>query len=286
MPTHRLCLLLCTASLHAHSAESPAFEIAPVPATAKFTDPIYQIWCGSMIEGDDGKFHLFYSRWPAALGHKAWVSHSEVAHAVANKPGGPYQHVDVTLPARSGNFWDGDCTHNPTVHRFDGKYYLYYMGTTAEAETKPGVMSMDHRNHQRIGVAVANSSAGPWKRFDHPLIDVGNEDAHDAVMISNPSVTQRPEGGYLMVYKSVAKKLPAPRHGPVVHLTATSDSPTGPFIKQNKPIFTAEDCEFPAEDPYIWHQDDHYFAIVKDMKGHFTNAGQSLALFESPNGFD
>ena len=270
----------------ATAAEPPLIQIAPVPATAKFSDPAYQIWCGSMVEGDDGKFHLFYSRWPAALGHRAWVSHSEVARAVADQPGGPYQHADVVLPARGGDFWDGDCTHNPTIHRFEGKYYLYYMGTMSDAETQVGVMSVPHRNHQRIGVAVADSPAGPWKRSDTPLIDVGDENAHDALMVSNPTVTKRPEGGYLMVYKAVAKKSPAPRYGPVVHLTATSDSPAGPFTKQNKPVFTAEGSEFPAEDPYIWHQDDRYFAIVKDMHGAFTDAGQSLALFESRDGFD
>ena len=280
------CLTLFLASASFAGADSPLPAIAPVPETAKFADPEHQIWCGSMVEGDDGKFHLFYSRWPNALGHKAWVSHSEVARAVADRPGGPYQHIDVALPARGENFWDGDCTHNPTIHRFEGKYYLYYMGTQSDAETKPGVLSMPHRNNQRIGVAVADSPAGPWKRFDKPLIDVGDENAHDAVMVSNPSVVKRPQGGYLMIYKAVAKKGAAPRYGPVVHLTATSDSPTGPFTKQNQPIFTAEGSEFPAEDPYVWHQGDRYFAIVKDMKGDFTKAGQSLALFESRDGFD
>jgi predicted GH43/DUF377 family glycosyl hydrolase len=274
------------ASLVVGAAEFPGLEIGAVPTTAKFSDPDYQIWGASMVEGDDGKFHLFYSRWPAELGHRAWVSHSEIAHAVSDQPGGPYRHVGVTLPARGDDFWDGDCTHNPTIHRFDGKYHLYYMGTVAKDEAKPGTLSMAHRNNQRIGVAVADSPDGPWKRSDAPLIDVGDENAHDAIMVSNPSVVKRPEGGYQMVYKAVAKKLPAPRYGPVVHLTATSDSPVGPFTKQNKPVFTAEGSEFPAEDPYVWNQGDRYFAIVKDMRGNFTQAGQSLALFESRDGFD
>jgi hypothetical protein len=266
-------------------AESPRLEIAPVPATAKFSAPDYHIWCGSMVEGEDGKFHLFYSRWPTALGFQAWVSDSEIAHAVADQPGGPYQHVEVALPARGGDFWDSDCTHNPTIHRFAGKYYLYYMGTRGKEKATKGELSREHRNNQRIGVAVADSPSGPWTRSATPLIDVGNADAPDAVMVSNPSVTKRPEGGYLLVYKAVGKKLPAPMFGPVVHLTATSDSPTGPFTKQNRPIFTAEGVSFPAEDPCVWHQGDRYFAIVKDMGGYFTHAGRSLALFESRDGF-
>lgn len=41
-----------------------AAMLQPVPATAKFSDPDFNIWCGSAVKGDDGKFHLFHSRWP------------------------------------------------------------------------------------------------------------------------------------------------------------------------------------------------------------------------------
>lgn len=281
-----LIVVLCFAGSRMVWADDPDFSKAmgPVPLESKFSFPGYHVWGGSMVEGDDGRYHLLYSRWRAELGHNAWVSDSEVAHAVSENPLGPYQHMDVALPARGDGFWDGDCTHNPTVQRFGEKYYLYYMGTHGEGRVARGKLNMSHRNHQRIGVAVADSPAGPWTRFDTPLIDIGDDDAHDALMVSNPSVAQRPEGGYLMVYKAVAKRRPLPFGGPVVHLTATSDSPTGPFTKQNQPVFTAEDVMFPAEDPYVWFEGDCYRAIVKDMKGSFTNAGRSLALFESGDG--
>ena len=77
-----------------------------------------------------------------------------------------------------------------------------------------------------------------------------------------------------------------PFGGPVVHLTAVSNSPTGPFVKQNKPIFTAENVHFPAEDPFVWSDDTSLYAIVKDMDSAFTDAGRSLVLFKSTDGFD
>ena len=45
---------------------------------------------------------------------------------------------------------------------------------------------------------------------------------------------------------------------------------------------------FPAEDPFVWYQQscDKYYAIVKDMHGAFTNAGVSLAFFESNDGLN
>ena len=141
-------------------------------------------------------------------------------------------------------------------------------------------MKFTHRNNQRIGVAVATSPNGPWARFDTPLIDISPDSlSHDALMVSNPSVTMRPDSTFLLIYKAVGKKNKPPFGGPVVHLTATSDSPAGPFIKQQVPVFTIKDVHFPAEDPYIWYQGDRYYAIVKDMNGYFTKAGRSLALF-------
>ena len=60
----------------------------------------------------------------------------------------------------------------------------------------------------------------------------------------------------------------------------------GPFVKQPNPVFTAGDAAFPAEDPYIWFGPDRYWAVLKDMGGHFTGAGKSLVLFESRDGLD
>jgi hypothetical protein len=172
--------------------------IQPVPVSAKFEDPGYIVWCGSMVKGDDGKYHMLYSRWPAKLGHYAWVSHSEVAHAVADHPLGPYRPAGIALPERGKDFWDGLCTHNPTVMKFGKKYYLYYMGNTGDRK-KGSPLNWTHRNNQRIGVAVADSPAGPWVRSDKPLIEP-TPDFHDALCLANPSVVQRPDGGFLMVY--------------------------------------------------------------------------------------
>ncbi|TWT75439.1 glycoside hydrolase family protein [Allorhodopirellula solitaria] len=261
--------------------------VSPVPGSAKFIDENYYIWGGSMVRDSEGKCHLLYSRWPRKLGHNAWVTHSEIAHAVANDPLGPYEHVDVALPVRGAEFWDGMCTHNPTVHEFDGKYYLYYMGNYGDGHATVKLNSI-HRNHQRIGVAVADHPAGPWKRFNKPLIDVTpTPGAHDELMTSNPSILRRSDGTYVLIYKAVGTQGRMPFGGPVVHLAATSRSPLGPFEKQNKPLFTAPGVKFPAEDPYVWAEGDRCWAIVNDHNGHFNGTGEdSLALFTSTDGLD
>jgi len=276
-----------------HKALAPVGELNVNKALGKVAD--YSIfendslftWGSSPIKGKDGKYHIFYARWHKKYSFNAWVTHSEIAHAVSNKALGPYKFSDVTLPARGPAFWDGHYTHNPTIHFFDGKYYLYYAGNFGDGVNVKNGLNMTHRNNQRIGVAVSESPYGPWKRSDKPLIDVSPDpDAHDALMMANPSVTRMHDGKYLMVYKAVAKRKPMPFGGPVVHLCAVASRPDGPFEKMNKPIFTVPGSMFPAEDPYIWYQDNCYYAIAKDMHGEFTKQGRSLALFYSVNGFD
>lgn len=271
--------------------ENFKIELGQVSEQSIFTDrDDITVWGGSAIKGEDGLYHMFYSRWEKDLGW-AWVTHSEIAHAVSNSPFGPFTFKSVVFPVRGAHYWDGLCTHNPTVHKFDGKYYLYYMGNTGDGVNPcvPGKIKYNwtHRNNQRIGVAVADDPNGPWKRLDTPLIDASeDENALDAMLVNNPSITKRPDGGYLIVYKAVGKKVKKIYGGPVVHCVATSDSPTGPFKKHNIQVFQAKGTDFPAEDPYIWYQDGKYRAIVKDMHGAFTDAGQALVLFESHDGFD
>jgi hypothetical protein len=267
--------------------------IQPVPESARFSEPGYFVWCGSMARGDDGRCHLFYSRWPKHLGFDAWVSHSEIAHAVSEGPLGPYRPKDAALPVRGKQFWDGLCTHDPTVVRFGAKFYLYYMGNTAPESMgdhpSPEVMKVErwvHRNNQRIGVAVADDPDGPWTRLAEPIV-APTAGFVDALCCTDPTVTSRPGGGYVMVYKAVGDKSPLPFGGPVVHAVATSDTPTGPFRKRPQPIFTKEGVHFVAEDPFIWNDGTRCWGLLKDQGGHFTDrAGsrKSLVLFRSDDG--
>ena len=70
-------------------------------------------WGGSVVKGKDGLYHMFYSRGPKQIGWE-WANYSEIAHATSESIFGPYEHVDVTLPERGAEFWDGSATHNPT----------------------------------------------------------------------------------------------------------------------------------------------------------------------------
>jgi hypothetical protein len=276
-----------------YSGESLDFRnlIPENPEKHIFSMPGYNIWCNGVVKGDDGKYHMFFSRWPESRGFDAWVTHSEVAHAVSDHLFGPYQFSDVALPARGNQFWDGAMTHNPHVMRHKGKYYLYYTANGGSGywdNTADTVMPrMDHpewwvnRNNQRVGVAVADSPYGPWNRFDKPLMDITPGRRTTGV----PTVFHRPDGKFSLAYKSVMEK-EGYRGGAVKHYISLSDSPLGPFTDHDRPFITSPKSDFPIDDHVEWYQDGKYYCIAKDHGDMITEHGIALLLFESSDGLD
>lgn len=269
-----------------------ADKVQTIPMENILCDSAWNIWCGSMVEGYDGKYHLYFSRWPRKTMHESWVSHSEIAYAVADTPDGPYTFVNVALPAYSATAWDGAMTHNPYMVMKDGKYYLYYIATKGSilSDTKTisayGKEWWTRRNTQRIGVAVSDNPAGPWKRMEQPVLTVSSDStAFDAMCVTNPAVCVGRGGKMVMLYKAVCKNGTI-AGGKVRFSVAFSDSPTQPFVKTNKLIFQPTDlnARMVAEDPYIWYdkKQDKYFAIVRDVIDEFTGKDSGgLALMES-----
>lgn len=251
--------------------------LRPVPRRAVFSMEDYYVWCGTLARTADGMFHLLFSRWPRAKGFSAWVTHSEIAHATATDPLGPYEYQGVVLAGAGGDTWDRDVTHNPTVIFARGKYYLYYMGNFGNGEY------WNHRNHQRIGVAVADHPGGPWKRFDHPVLDV-SPGSWDGLMTSNPSVCECPDGRFLMLYKGVAEGAP-PKGGAVLCGAAFANDPLGPFEKVPGPVIVNPEDEWAVEDAFVWWQEERFWCLIKDFQGYFTHSEKgATALFVSEDG--
>lgn len=227
----------------------------------------YYIWDCSVIEAE-GKFHLFCSRWPKEYGFGwNWVYNSEVIHCVSDSPRGPYQFLRVVLPRRGRDSFDGMNTHNPCIRCFDGKYYLYYMGTTyggpiPAGEETSAEQNLEVWNRKRIGVAVADSIYGEFVRRDTPVLEPRSCDHWDCTITTNPSVIILPGGKTYMVYKS--------RRGvgqPLMLGIAVADRPDGPFTRlTDGPILQFADPDLHVEDPFLWYdsQRDKFCLIAKD----------------------
>ena len=166
----------------------------PAPVNGGFSMEDYWVWCGSVVKGEDGNYHMFASRWPKTLPfHPGWGVASEIVRAVSEKPEGPYRFAEVVLSARGAGWWDGRSVHNPVIQKCDDTYVLFYMGTTYPYPDVPADGSLCHDSYQwlcarankRIGIATAKSVFGPWSRPDHPSLDV-RPGHFDDFLVSNP----------------------------------------------------------------------------------------------------
>ncbi len=249
-------------------------RILPAPKDGGFRDDDFWIWGSSVIKGEDGKYHMFASRWPKEVDFGCWVTNSEVVRAVSDTPAGPYKFEEVVLPVRGPEFFDGMCTHNPRIIKYKDKYLLYHMGTTYDFprpdKENPSPTSENWGKawmNKRIGLAIGDSVYGPWERVDTPVIEP--RPGHwDASITSNPAAAVDPKTGkILLMYKSSTDGLVPP----LLLGVSMADSPRGEYKRlSEEPIFrfeTPDNNLIDVEDPYIWWAGDRYEAVVKDRSG-------------------
>lgn len=252
-------------------------HMLPAPRKGGFHMDDYWVWCGSAVKGEDGRYHLFASRWPKYLPmHPGWMFASEIVRASADTPCGPYQFEEVVLPARGPQYWDGRSTHNPVITKQGDTYVLFYIGMTHPfADPVPGeaLDVTDYRVQaarasKRIGIAVSKSIFGPWERKDTPILTT-RPAYFDNLLVSNPAPCYNEDGSILLIYKSKPYKKPPYQgllHGDMAFGAAYSSGYDQPFHQIcDTPIFqTPSVC---LEDPFIWKNDAGYQMIAKDMTG-------------------
>jgi hypothetical protein len=211
---------------------------------------------------------MFSSRWKEELGFgNHWLFNSEIIHSVSDTPEGPYEFQNVVLPRRGRTYFDGMNTHNTCIKEHNGKFYLYYMGTTYGGEIPTGKEILpgyadETWNRKRIGLAVADDINGEFTRRDKPLLEPRGCEYWDCTCTTNPSVAIMPDGKTYMIYKS--------RSGyglPLQLGIAVADSPDGEFKRvSDEPILDFKDKDKHIEDPFIWYDEKKkkFCLIVKD----------------------
>lgn len=251
-------------------------RMLPAPRHGGFSMEGYWVWCGSVMKGEDGRYHMFASRWPKTQPmHPGWLLQSEVVRASADTPCGPYDFEEVVLPVRGPQYWDGRMTHNPVITKSGGQYVLYYIGATHPFEDIPEDYPLVHedyhvkaaRSRKRIGVATADSICGPWKRQDHPVLHP-RPGCFDNMFVSNPAPCIREDGSALLIYKSRSYIKPpyeGQMYGAMALGAAEASEAAGPYrAVSEEPLFPPETV---VEDPFIWHDGTGYQMIAKDMYG-------------------
>lgn len=333
-PTTNILLLLMASVFlwSCHEDKSPTLTIHPLPIDATIqgdilegpsvlNDPDRFVWGGSALKGDDGKYHMLYSTWEAGDSvpkfGDSWVLHSKIAYAISDYPDRDFKFQKIVLRGRAlegdSLAWDAQMVHNPHLKRFNGTYYLYYIGSKDPGPQPPGSKgeNVNKRNRvqqsQKIGVIAFNDfqdlMSGNFERPDQPLLsprtrvkssDVvdpspeGTQAKPDNIIVVNPAVVQRPsDGKFLLFFKG---NLYEPRWKGV-HGVAISDSPIGPFVPSDDFVFDIKDKNgqiSSAEDPYVWYHQKHkrFYAVFKDFTGNITGKEPGLAVLESLDGME
>ena len=246
-------------------------------------------WGGSIVEADDGSYHMFAAMMTANQTLQSWLTNSVVLHATApsGRPQGPYTPAGVALAPRSEQHFDSVMIHNPDAQRApDGTYLIFYDGSSApppsstpgtdtgtgtDAATKVGTAAALGTKgsvqgppwnpiilRQRIGLATSTSPFGPWTRRDTPVLEpTGVNGTWDQLFVTNPAVYVYPNASALLIYK--AGRTP---QWPSMYLgVAFAKHYTGPYerLTPRKPIAlpSNKDCE----DPGIYY--DRVFSVFR-----------------------
>jgi hypothetical protein len=240
-------------------------------------------WGCSPVEDDDGRVHVFFSRWPAEcpeLGDDpmaGWILRSEIAHAVADRPEGPYTFVGTAIPSGRGRGrWDGQAVHNPTVHRIGNRYVIFHMGNRrpdpwpdAPRERFDALIAT-----QRIGAHTAGSPDGPWEPLtDGPLIDAGPRPSWDDMMVSNPAYLALPDGRHALYFKGMDFESREQSGGHRAYGLAIADRVEGPYRKHpGNPVLDCPELGPGFEDGYAFMENGRMHFVMRDM-GWFDHTG-------------
>ena len=288
--------VICLISLNAIGQNAIYSKLGTAPVDGGLEMEDYWVWGSSVIKGDDGRYHMYASRWPKYLKfHPGWMIASEIVHSVSDTPEGPYEFSDVALGARGAQYWDGRSCHNPKIVKYQDEYILYYMGSThpfeevteanADELTLSSKWCIAGRWGKRIGVATAKSPYGPWKRLDAPILDV-KPNTFYSFLTSNPSPLIKEDGSVVLLFKGRSYEDDGIKHSNMFIGVATALSIGGPYtVMGDEPLFSKDKFGV-VEDPHLWSDDDGFHMIAKDMTAEITNSRHGGLLAHSKNGID
>jgi len=279
----------------------------------------YFVWGGSVIKGDDGKYHMLFSLWESGINYgsfvQSWVLESKIGYAVSDYPDRDFKFKKIILKGTRYNgdttSWDAQMVHNPHIKKFNDTYYLYYVGAKDNGVQPKGstAENLDKRSRVQQSIcigAIAFSSFedlinGNFQRPKQPLLvprtrvkasnilngsPKGTIAKPDNIIMANPAVVFNPNTkDYMLFFKG---NLYEPSWKGA-HGVAIGKTPLGPFTPREEFVF---DIRMPdgsiasTEDPYVWYVKNQkkFFAVVKDFSGRLTGEKKTLALLSSHNG--
>lgn len=217
--------LICVAaatvfmSVHAHANES-ATRIVTVTHSAlegigaetgvMRRDP------SDIIKVDD-LYYVWYSKGNISPGYDATVWYA------TSIGGQKWTEKGMALAKGRPGSWEGASVFTPNILVAEGRYWLFYTGTSKE-------YSEGFNPDSKIGIAVSNSPNGPWKRLaTNPALtnsDISTQ--FDSHLVDDACLIVRKDKYWLYYKGRQLGKGP----GQTQMGLAIADRPQGPYVKQ------------------------------------------------------
>ncbi len=236
------------------------------------SDPDYFYWCIAPIDDDEGKTHLFVSRWKAKHnygdGMNGWKNICEIAHCVGDSAEGPFEVVDIALcndDLTKGQF----SPHNVHVKKIDGKYCLLYI-TQGSSQQKD----------QKVCLATSDSLYGPWElqgeNKDGVVVqaDKTGWTANSLLGTDNPDIIKIKDEYF--IYFKAGVDFASTRYG-----YAVSDHLEYGYVKCDEPI--TDNVSY-IEDVTAFEMDGKIYLMTTDNFGDNTGVRGGGILWESEDG--
>ena len=226
--------LLCVALL----TQTPAWLPAGAPAPVQFT---FQVAIGhepgvtrrdpSDVVRVEEAYHVWYSKVRKGPGVFQYPSGYSAEVWYATSPDGYVWTEQRKAVGKGGaGAWDEHGVFTPNILIFGGRFHLYYTAVAAgHGATTP----------TQIGVAIADSPAGPWRKFaGNPVLSPSTEPAQfDSMRVDDAALLVR--GGRIWLYYKGRQQGKSPAETKMG--VAMADLPTGPFAKHGRPLHSGHE---------------------------------------------
>jgi predicted GH43/DUF377 family glycosyl hydrolase len=190
--------------------------------------------------GDE--YYVWYSKGPISTGYDATVWYA------TSKDGHNWTEQGQALAKGEKGSWEGESVFTPNILVAEGKYWLFYTGTS-----KP--YKRPFNPDSKISVAVSDSPDGPWQRvYDEPILSNSeNEAEFDSHLVDDASLLVR-DGKYWLYYKG--RQLgKSPRETQMG--LAIADKPQGPYKKvASNPVIPGN------HEVLVWPQGEGVAAMI------------------------
>ena len=162
-------------------------------------------------------YYVWYSKGKISPGYDAtvWYATSPDGHVWTEK--------GMALAKGESGTWEGASVFTPNILVAEGKYWLFYTGTSRPFNKKP------FNPDSKIGIAVSGSPDGPWKRLatNPALKNSDNKADFDSHLVDDACLIVR-DGKYWFYYKGrQLGKSPAQTQMGL----AIADKPEGPYVR-------------------------------------------------------